>query len=273
MALGLGVVTGLFVLPAPPASLVGSAAHPPSSTASGTPTPSALTPTVTSTSSGSSSATPTGSSPSSPVTQSSSSAPPIATGPVSTQNLLAASDFTKVGVVQRLYVRDRVGDGQYSASDCAAGRTLGETLALGQLQAYFRGLMTHPDVDNSDPTTAAKADWQVAREIDGDAGSVPLAENYAKRLSLEQVPCETEPPSHWVFGPQTTIDVAPDISATWMGYYVGTQNTTGTAPVGVQPCGGFAVLQNGSHFGVLDVSACLGTDALTQVVKAAVTQL
>jgi hypothetical protein len=207
------------------------------------------------------------------VTQSSSSAPPAATGPVTAANLVTAADFKKVGISQHLYIHDRIGDGYYSGSDCAGGQTLGETLALGQLQAHIRGVMTNSDVDASDPTTATKNGKQIAREFDGDAGTVPLAKNYAARLNLAEVPCQNETPTHWVFGETHTVDVSPDISASWMGYYDGTLNTTGTAPSGVEPCGGFAVLQNGSHYGVLDISACLGTEALTQVVTAAVTQL
>jgi hypothetical protein len=235
-ALGLGVVTGRFVLPAPSHSPV-------------------ATPTV------------------SPPTRSSSSAPPASTGPVTDRNLLAAATFEKVGFSQHLYAQDRIGDSSYANGACIGDKTLGETLAMAQPEAHFRGLMTSPNADTSDPTMAPKIEAQVSREVAGDAGSAALADNFAQRLRLEEVPCQDEPAGHWVFGQAHAVDVAPDIAATWMAYYEGTLNTTGTAPQDKAGCGGFAVLQNGSHYGVLDVHACLDTDAMTKIVSAAVTQL
>ena len=45
------------------------------------------------------------------------------------------------------------------------------------------------------------------------------------------------------------------------------------APRGKEPCGGIAVLRNGSHYGVLEVDACLDTAAMTRIVRTAVAQL
>ncbi|MFF4398221.1 hypothetical protein [Streptomyces sp. NPDC001480] len=236
-AVGLGLLTGRFVLPARsapagPEATPGAAA---SSPGNGSPTPK-----------------PAG-------------------GPMTDRHLLAAAEFGKVGFSKHVYVRDRVGDGNYANAACTGEKTLGET--LGGSDAHFRGLMTTKDADGSDPTMARSIDDQVAREVAADARSPALAQNFAERLLLEEVPCQEEPATHWVYGPTHTIDVAPRITASWMGYYDGDLNTTGTAPRGKEPCGGIAVLRNGSHYGVLEVDACLDTAAMTRIVRAAVTRL
>ncbi|MCD9879983.1 hypothetical protein [Streptomyces guryensis] len=237
VAVGLGLLTGRFVLPAPaaratPTVTPGAAASPPGS---GSP------------------------------------APRPASGPMTNRHLLTAAEFTKVGLSKRIYVRDRVGDGNYANATCTGEKTLGET--LGAYDAHFRGLVTTKDRGSGDSTEAANIGDQVAREVAGDAGSRALAQNYAERLLLEEVPCQSEPATHWVYGPTHTIDVAGDITASWMGVYSGDLNTTGTAPRGKEPCGGVAVLRNGSHYGILEVDACLGSAAMTRIVRAAVTRL
>ncbi|MEY9870608.1 hypothetical protein ABH931_000062 [Streptacidiphilus sp. MAP12-33] len=70
-----------------------------------------------------------------------------------------------------------------------------------------------------------------------------------------------------------TLPLAPDVTAGRMGYYRGTLNTTGTAPEGREPCGGLAVLRSGSHYGVLEIDACLGTAARNRVVRSALSRL
>ena len=187
------------------------------------------------------------------------------------RHLLAASEFRKAGFAKRIYVQDRVGDGRYANAACAGEKTLGET--LGGPDAHFRGLVTTMHTDQSDPTLAVNIEDQVAREVAADSGSPALAQNYAQRLLLEEVPCQTEPAGHWVYGPTHTIDVAAGITASWMGSYDGDLNTTGTAPRSKESCGGIAILRNGSHYGVLEVDACLDTAAMTRIVRAAVTQL
>ncbi|MGW4562568.1 hypothetical protein ACWEN3_09240 [Streptomyces sp. NPDC004561] len=237
VAIGLGLLTGRFVLPArsapgTPAVTPGAAASPPGN---GSPTPKP------------------------------------ADGPMTDRHLVAAAEFGKVGFSQHIYVRDRVGDGRYANAACAGEKTLAET--LGGPDAYFRGLMTTRHTDVDDPTLAVNIDTQVAREVAGDARSPSLAQNFTERLLLEEVPCQQEPAGHWVYGPTHTIDVAPGITANWLGTYDGDLNTTGTAPRAKEPCGGIAVLRNGSHYGVLEVDACLHTAAMTRIVRAAVTQL
>jgi hypothetical protein len=187
------------------------------------------------------------------------------------RHLLAAAEFSKVGFTKHIYVRDRVGDGRYANAACTGEKTLGET--LGGPDAHFRGLVTTRKTDGSDPTLAMDIDDQVAREVAGDTGSPALAQNFAERLLLEEVPCQQEPAGHWVYGPTHTIDVAEGITASWMGSYDGDLNTAGVAPRGKEPCGGVAVLRNGSHYGVLEVDACLDTTAMTRIVRAAVTRL
>ncbi|SNX62696.1 hypothetical protein SAMN06272735_4483 [Streptomyces sp. TLI_55] len=234
----LGVLTGRFVLPQPSASA--TPAERPGATAS---------------SSGDASPLPT-----------------PASGPMTDRHLLTAADFKKVGVSRRIHVRDRVGDGNYANAACTGEKTLAET--LGSNDAHFRGLLTGKDTGyGDDPTTAADIDDQVAREVADDAGSRALAENFAQRLLLEEVPCQDEPATHWVYGPTHTIDITPAITASWMGAYDGDLNTTGTAPRGKEPCGGIAVLRNGTHYGVLEVQACLDTAAMTQIVRTAVIKL
>ncbi|MFJ4790471.1 hypothetical protein [Streptomyces sp. NPDC088794] len=192
-------------------------------------------------------------------------------GPVTDRSLVTAAEFGTVGVSRHIHVRDRFGDGRYANVACTGEKTLGET--LGGPGAHFRGLVTTEKTDDSDPTLASDIEDQVAREVAADAGSPTLAENFAERLLLEEVPCQTAPAGHWVYGPTHTIDVAPGITARWMGSYDGDLNTTGSAPRGKEPCGGIAVLRSGSHYGVLEVDACLKTAAMTRIVRAAVTRL
>jgi len=188
------------------------------------------------------------------------------------QHLLTAADFRTVGISQHIYVHDRVGDGNYSNAACTGEKTLEQT--LGEGNAHFRGLMTTKDTDRDDPTlVAVDVKDQVAREVAADAGSPALAQNFTERLLLEEVPCQTEVATHWVYGPTHTIDVAPSITASWMGTYDGDLNTTGVAPRGIEPCGGIAVLWNGSHYGMLEIDACLDTAAMTRIVRTAVTEL
>ena len=234
VAVGLGLLTGRFLLPARSAPTVTPGAAP-SSPGNGSPVPK-----------------PAG-------------------GPMTDGHLLAAAAFRKVGFRKHIYVRDRVGDGRYANAACAGEKTLGET--LGRSDSHFRGFVTTRDADVSDPTLAVDIQGQVAREVAADAGSPALAQNFTQRLLLEEVPCQEEPATHWVYGPTHTIDVAPGIGASWMGSYDGDLNTTGTAPRGKEPCGGIAILRNGSHYGVLEVDACLDTAAMTRIVRAAVTQL
>ena len=236
-AVGLGLLTGRFVLPghsAPgrPSPTTGAAASSP-----GTPSPT----------------------------------PKPADGPVTAGSLLAADAFTKAGVARPVHVRDRFGDGRYANAACAGEKTLGQT--LGGPGAHFRGFVTTEKTDPEDPTLAVDIKGQVAREVAADAGNPTFAQNYAERLLLEEVPCQTEPAGHWIYGPTHTIGVAPGITANWMGSYDGDLNTTGAAPRGKEPCGGIAVLRSGSHYGVLEVDSCLNTAAMTRIVRAAATRL
>ncbi|NEB00411.1 hypothetical protein [Streptomyces sp. SID13726] len=236
-AIGLGLLTGRFVLPAR------------SAPAGSSPTPVAAA--------------------SSPGARS--SAPKPSSGPVTNRHLVTGADFRKAGVTQRIQVRDRVGDGNYANAVCSGEKTLGET--LGSYDAHFRELETPADPGDDGSGTAANTGPGIAREVADDAGSRALARNYAQRLLLEEVPCQSAVPTHWVYGPTHTVDVAADITASWMGTYDGDLNSTGTAPRGKEPCGGIAVLRNGSHYGVLEVDTCLGTAAMTRIVRTAVTRL
>lgn len=236
-AIGLGLVTGWFVLPARTAS-TGMPGAAPSSAGDGSPA---------------------------------SPAPNPADGPVTVGNLVTVAEFRAAGFSRHIYVTDRVGDGRYADAACAGEKTLGQT--LGGPEAHFRGLVTTTDTDGSDPTLAVHAGDQVAREVVAKAESPALARNFTERLLLEEVPCQNEPPGHWVYGPTQTLGIAPDITASWMGSYKGDLNTAGTAPRGKEPCGGIAVLRNGSHYGVLEIDTCLGTAAMTRVVRSAVTRL
>jgi len=236
MAVGLGVLTGEFVLPARSAATA--------------------RPGVASSSPGDGSPTPT---------------PTPASGPMTNRNLVTAADLKEAGYAQRIHVQDRVGDGAYATAACTGETSLGET--LGERNAHIRGLMTRADGYAGDPTLAANFQDEVAHEVAADASSPELAQNFAERLLLEDVPCQDEPATHWVYGPTHTVDVAPSITASWMGTYQGDLNTTGTAPRGKEPCGGLAVLRNGSHYAVLEVEACLGTAAMTRLVRRAVSRL
>ncbi|MFI6662959.1 hypothetical protein ACIBL8_46615 [Streptomyces sp. NPDC050523] len=230
VAIGLGLLTGRFVLPARSAP---AATKPTAGTSSPPPKP--------------------------------------ADGPMTSRHLLAAAEFRKVGLSLRIYVRDRIGDGRYANAACAGEKTIGET--LGGPGAHFRGLVTTRHTDTDDLTLAVNVDDQVAREVAADTGSPALAQNFFQRLLLEEVPCQKEPAGHWVYGPTHTVDVAPGITASWLGSYDGDLNITGTAPRNKQPCGGIAILRNGSHYGILEVDVCLDAAAMTRIVRAAVARL
>lgn len=262
-AAALGLATGRFVLPPPPgadahqAARSGAAVDGASRGASAPATPGASVPTPAPSASGSGSASPTGAT--------------GATGPVTAANLLGPAAFGPDLGIGRIHVTDRYGDGPYANAACSGEKSLTQT--LGGRGAHFRGLMTSPRTSPDDPTLAADRDGQVAREVAADARSPSLAQNYAERLLLEQVPCQEQPPGHWVYGRTTTLRLAPDVTAGWMGSYQGSLNTTGTAPEGKEPCGGIAVLRSGNHYGVLEVHACLGTAAMDRVVRTALSQL
>ncbi|MFE5595800.1 hypothetical protein [Streptomyces sp. NPDC056549] len=257
-AAALGLVTGRFVLPPPPGAdarsgaVVGGASQ--GASAPATPGASVPTPAPSASGSGSGSASPTG-----------------ATGPVTTANLLGPAAFDQDAGIGQIHVTDRYGDGHYANSVCTGEKTLTET--LGGPGAHFRGLMTSASTDPGDPTLATDSADQVAREVAAEARSPSLAQNFSQRLLLEQVPCQEEPPGHWIYGKITTLRLAPDVTASWMGTYQGSLNTTGTAPEGKEPCGGIAVLRSGTHYGVLEVNACLGTAAMDRVVRTALSQL
>ncbi|WP_395295034.1 hypothetical protein ACF9IK_16975 [Kitasatospora hibisci] len=190
---------------------------------------------------------------------------------MTTANLLEAAAFSPDVGTGWIHTTDRYGNGTYANSACSGEKTLTET--LGGPGAHFRGLMTSPRTDPSDSTMAAKHADQVAREFAAEAPNPSLAQNFAERLLLEEVPCQQEPPGHWVYGRTTALQLAPDVTASWMGLYEGSFNATGTAPEGKEPCGGIAVLRSGTHYGVLEVDACLGTAAMNRVVRTALSQL
>jgi hypothetical protein len=194
-----------------------------------------------------------------------------ATGPVTTADLLDPAAFGSVGITAPIHARDRFGDGAYANSACTGEKTLTQT--LGGPGAHFRGLMTGSHADPGDPTVALHRADQVAREVAAEALSPALAQNFTERLLLEEVPCQDEPPGHWVYGRTTTLGLGPDIGASWMGTYQGALNTSGRAPEGKEPCGGIAVLRSGNHYGVLEVDACLGTAAMSSIVRAALSRL
>ncbi|MFE7527254.1 hypothetical protein ACFU7Y_16245 [Kitasatospora sp. NPDC057542] len=255
-AAALGLATGRFVLPPPPGTTAHAAAG--SGAAVGGASPGASAP-----------ATPGGSvlTPA----PSGSGAPTGATGPVTTANLLEPAAFSPEFGIGQIHVTDRYGDGAYANAACTGEKTLTQT--LGGRGAHFRGLMTSPRTSPDDPTVAGDSGGQVAREVAADARSPSLAENYSERLLLEEVPCQEQAPGHWVYGRTTTLQLAPDVTARWMGTYQGSLNTIGSAPEGKEPCGGIAVLRSGNHYGVLEVHACLGTAAMDRVVRTALSQL
>ncbi|WP_406200965.1 hypothetical protein OH807_20675 [Kitasatospora sp. NBC_01560] len=261
-AAALGLATGRFVLPAPP----GATAHPAarSGAAAGGATqggsalaaPGASAPTPESSASGSASASSTGAT--------------GATGPLTTANLLAPAAFGPDVGSKQIHVTDRYGDGVYANAACSGEKTLTQT--LGGPGAHFRGLTTGTRTAD-DPTRAVDHADQVAREVAAEAQSPSRAQNFSERLLLEEVPCQESTPGHWVYGRTTTVRLGPDVTASWMGTYQGSLNTTGTAPEGKEPCGGIAVLRSGTHYGVLEVDACLGTAAMDRVVRTALSQL
>ncbi|MFJ4666372.1 hypothetical protein [Kitasatospora purpeofusca] len=190
---------------------------------------------------------------------------------MTTANLLEPLAFRPEVATGRIHVTDRYGDGTYANPACTGEKTLTQT--LGGPGAHFRGLTTSLRTDPDDPTWAADPVEQVAREVAAEAPSPSLAQEFTERLLREQVSCQEQPPGHWVYGRTTTVRLAPDVTASWMGTYEGLLNTTGRAPEVEEPCGGVAVLRNGSHYGVLEVHTCLGTAAMDRVVRTALSRL
>ncbi|MET8543693.1 hypothetical protein ABZW03_24020 [Kitasatospora sp. NPDC004799] len=256
-AAALGLATGRFVLPTPPGSTAAGGA---SQGASAPATPGGSGPTPASSAAGSGSASPTGA-----------TAATAATGLATAANLLDPAAFGPDLDPGRIHVADRYGDGFYANAACTGEKTL--TQALGGPGAHFRGLTTSTRTTPEDPTLALDHADQVAREVVADTPSPARARNFADRLLLEEVPCQETPPGHWVYGRPATLQLGPDVTASWMGMYQGSLNTEGRAPEGKEPCGGIAVLRNGTHYGVLEVDACLGTAAMDRVVRAALSQL
>ncbi|MEV6973491.1 hypothetical protein [Kitasatospora sp. NPDC093806] len=263
----LGLATGRFVLPPPP----GATAHPAAGAVTGSgaavdgvsggasapATPDGF---------GSGSASPTGATGATGATDVTG-----ATGPMTAANLLGPAVFGPDIDTGRIRVADRYGDGAYANAACTGEKTLTQT--LGGRGAHFRGLMTSTRTNPDDPTVSTDSGGQVARQVAAEAPSPSRAQNFAERLLLEEVPCQEAVPGHWVYGKTMPVRLAPDVTANWMGMYRGSLNTTGRAPEGKEPCGGVAVLRSGSHFGVLEVEACLGTAAMDRVVRAALSQL
>ncbi|MEK2491404.1 hypothetical protein WN990_17805 [Kitasatospora purpeofusca] len=252
-AAALGLATGRFVLPPLPGGADGARGAVPASASASSGT-------------GSGSGSPSGASGTPSATGT-----PGAPGPVTAENLLEPVAFRPEVATGRIHVTDRYGDGFYANSACTGEKTLTQT--LGGPGAHFRGLTTSLRTDPEDPTWATDQVDQVAREVAADAASPSQAQDFTERLLQEQVTCQKQPPGHWVYGRITTVRLAPDVTASWMGTYEGLLNTTGRAPEGEEPCGGVAVLRNGSHYGVLDVHTCLGTAAMDRVVRTALSRL
>ncbi|MEU6978407.1 MULTISPECIES: hypothetical protein [unclassified Streptomyces] len=269
-AAALGLATGRFVLP----PLPGATAHPAarSGAAIGGASQDASAPAPSASGSGSGAASTTGATGSTGATGATGATGVTgATGPVTPANLLEPAAFGPDVDVEQIRVTDRYGDGRYANAACSGEKTLTET--LGGPGAHFRGLTTSTRTVPEDPTLASDNADQVAREVAAEARSASLAQNFSERLLLEEVPCQEQTPGHWVYGKTTTLRLAPDVTASWMGAYQGSLNTTGTAPEGKEPCGGIAVLRSGTHYGVLEVDACLGTAAMDRVVRTALSQL
>lgn len=261
-AAALGLATGRFVLPPPP----GATAHP----APGGSVPAPASSASSSTASSSTASTAAASA-STGASTSASASPAGASGPLTTANLLGPAAFSPDAGLGQIHVTDRYGDGAYANAACTGEKTLSQT--LGGPGAHFRGLMTSPRTSPNDITLAADRDGQVAREVAAATPTPSLAQNFAERLLLEEVPCQEEAPGHWVYGRTSSLQLAPDVTASWMGYYQGSLNTTGRAPEGKEPCGGIAVLRSGNHYGVLEVDACLGAAAMDRLVRTALSQL
>ncbi len=267
VAVLLGGSTGAFLLPDP-----GQISSSPGSTPDGPrPGPTATpNPTVTPTATPNRTATPkrtaTPQRTGTPSTaRPSPSGPSVTTGsgPVSERNLLTVGAFGDAGLTVSVYPQNGNTMPNAAVTSCTAERTV--------------GAQTLGDLTGRDPqvlgTWDEPATTNTASEVIAVAQSPQLADAYARRLVAAQTVCQDRSRTDFAYGDVHTEDLSAEVSASWLSAYDGKQNTTEQAPKGAKPCGGVAVVRNGSHFAVFECFICADSDQLAILARAAARQL
>lgn len=245
-ALGLGSLTGAYVLPA--GSSGAPAATPTSAASTASPAQVPIGPTPSRTPTPSVTPNPTPSSSPSPAKR------------LSEDDLLSVGSFADQSVSVTSFPQgtrvDRSADATLCVSDDAhAGkRTLRDITGHDPL---LQGYWTQDD--------DGYAAGQLLAEAEDPAG----AEASVARLVAAQQRCLEAAPGHWVLGAPRTADFSSTRSATWFGFFPDEQNTSGRAPDDVEPCGGTLLARNGARFTVVNVRMCLDGTQLSGLAAAA----
>lgn len=233
-AVGLGGLTGAYVLPA-------------ESPSSPTPSSSVATPTA--------SPTPTPS----PTASASPSPAPSPTERLSESDLLSVGSFADQSVSVDYESQhgqvDRTGDATSCVDD-----DVHKTGTLKKLSGY------DPVLEGDWVQTGVGDE---ARQLVAVADDPAGAERSIGRLLASLQECQQAKPGHYVLGPASTENFSSTRSATWVGFYAAGQNTTGRAPEGVEPCGGTLLARNGARFTSVIVFMCLDQTQLAGLAAAA----
>jgi hypothetical protein len=183
--------------------------------------------------------------------------------PPTEEDLVGVAAFGRAGLSVRQYPENGNTAPDLAVSSCTSERTVGAR-TMGDITGH------DPQVFGTweEPSTTETANEYVAM-----APSPRAAEVAAGRLLAAHTTCQQQPVGHWVYGRAHRRQVAEGVWAAWLGLHPGSQNRTGQAPAGADPCGGVAVLRNGRRFAVLEVFMCTDAGQLGTLALAAATRL
>jgi hypothetical protein len=183
--------------------------------------------------------------------------------PPTGKDLVSVAAFARAGLSVTVYPQNGNTASSSSVSSCTSERTV--------------GARTLGDITGDDPqllgTWDEPATTDTASEVVAMAESPGAAEVAADRLLAAHTTCQHRPVGHWVYGQTRHQQLSEGVWAAWLGLYSGSQNRTGQAPDGVEPCGGVAVLRNGRRFAVLEVFMCTDSAQLRTLALAAAARL
>lgn len=220
----LGAVTGAVVLP----DRVDHAAGAPGPTGT---SPSVAPTRVPSGTSPPRTPTPTPSSTSSPAST------PTATGPerVAAADLLTDADFRAAGIT----VTAQNADVRLEPVFCDQGRSLDAVAGSG------------PPV---------QAVWETGSVVATEQAITARDENDAAEVAAQVLhileACQKEVATHRVYGRTHTVELGGLVRASWLGMINGELNKTGRAPRPEKISGGIALVRNGAHVAVFDITWC-----------------
>jgi hypothetical protein len=183
--------------------------------------------------------------------------------PPTEKDLVSVAAFGRAGLSVTVYPQNGNTASGSSVSSCTSERTV--------------GARTLGDITGHDPqvlgTWDESATTDTASEVVAMAESPAAAKVAADRLLAAHTTCQHRPVGQWVYGQTRAQQLSEGVWAAWLGLYPGSQNHTGQAPGGAEPCGGVAVLRNGRRFAVLEVFMCTDAEQLRTLAVAAATRL